>query len=110
MLKNTGSFVFNGETLKTQSNSETVCQIAIQDNGIGFDEKYLDRIFTVFQRLHGRTEYEGSGVGLAVCRKIVERHNGNITAKSKEGVGSTFLITLPTIQNLKETTPNENRL
>lgn len=101
-LNSTASFIFNGETIKTQSNSETTCQIAIQDNGIGFDEKYLDRIFTVFQRLHGQTEFEGSGVGLAVCRKIVERHNGNITAKSKVGVGSTFIITLPIIQNYKE--------
>ncbi|HRH42491.1 MAG TPA: ATP-binding protein [Pyrinomonadaceae bacterium] len=109
-LNSTASFIFNGETLKTQSSSETVCQIAIQDNGIGFDEKYLDRIFTVFQRLHGQSEFEGSGVGLAVCRKIVERHNGNITAKSKEGVGSTFIITLPIIQNYKEINHNETRL
>ncbi len=105
--QNAGSFVINGETLKTQGNGETVCQIAVQDNGIGFDEKYLDRIFTVFQRLHGRTEFEGSGVGLAVCRKIVERHNGEITATSQEGVGSTFLITLPTIQQHKELNLNE---
>ncbi len=71
------------------------CRIYVEDNGIGFDEKYLDRIFTVFQRLHGRTEYEGSGVGLAVCRKIVERHNGHITATSNLGSGAKFIITLP---------------
>lgn len=71
------------------------CQIVVEDNGIGFDEKYLDRIFTVFQRLHGRTEYEGSGVGLAVCRKIAERHGGSITAKSTPGQGTTFIVTLP---------------
>lgn len=69
--------------------------LTIEDNGIGFDEKYLDRIFTVFQRLHGRNQYEGTGIGLAVVRKIVERHGGTITAKSAVGEGATFLITLP---------------
>lgn len=77
-------------------------QLVVKDNGIGFDEKYLDRIFTVFQRLHGRSEYEGSGIGLAVCRKIVERHNGQITAQSEPGKGSAFIITLPLIQTEKE--------
>lgn len=70
-------------------------QIIVEDNGIGFDEKYLDRIFMVFQRLHGRKEYEGTGMGLAVCRKIAERHNGSITASSTPGRGSTFIVTLP---------------
>jgi PAS domain S-box-containing protein len=72
-----------------------LCQITVQDNGIGFDEKYLDRIFGVFQRLHGRDEYEGTGMGLAICRKIVERHGGSITARSTPGRGATFLVTLP---------------
>lgn len=72
-----------------------VCEISIADNGIGFDEKYLDRIFTVFQRLHGRGEYEGTGIGLAVCRKIVERHGGTITAHSQPGAGATFVIHMP---------------
>ncbi len=71
------------------------CQIRVQDNGIGFEEKYTDRIFTVFQRLHGHTEYEGTGVGLAVCRKIAERHGGSITAKSTPGDGATFIVKLP---------------
>ncbi|MDN5275412.1 MAG: domain S-box protein [Candidatus Saccharibacteria bacterium] len=67
----------------------------VQDNGIGFDIKYLDRIFSVFQRLHGRDAYEGTGIGLAVCRKIVERYGGTITADSKPGHGATFIVTLP---------------
>lgn len=101
------SFIMDGQNIETKSSADTMCQIIVQDNGIGFDEKYLDRIFTVFQRLHGRTEYEGSGVGLAVCRKIVERHRGTITAESKEGQGSTFLITLPINQTQEETIKDE---
>lgn len=75
-----------------------VCQIIVKDNGIGFDEKYIDRIFAIFQRLHGRHEYEGTGVGLAVCRKIVERHGGSITAQSSPGQGAKFIISLPVKQ------------
>jgi PAS domain S-box-containing protein len=70
-------------------------EITIADNGIGFDQKYADRIFVIFQRLHGRSQYEGTGVGLAVCKKIVERHGGVITAESKPGEGATFTILLP---------------
>jgi two-component system sensor kinase FixL len=78
------------------------CRLTIADNGIGFDEKYLDRIFTIFQRLHGRNEYEGTGIGLAVCRKIVERHGGQLTARSAVGEGATFIITLPVKQSKQE--------
>ncbi|MFZ0931199.1 MAG: ATP-binding protein [Syntrophobacteraceae bacterium] len=74
--------------------------IFVEDNGIGFDEVFLDRIFAPFQRLHGKSAYEGTGMGLAICRKIVERHEGSITAKSKPGKGSTFIIRLPAKQNL----------
>ncbi len=73
----------------------SLLKITVEDNGIGFDEKYRDRIFEVFQRLHGREEYEGTGVGLAICRKIVERHGGTITARSRAGEGATFVIVLP---------------
>lgn len=74
-------------------------EISVSDNGIGFDEKYLDRIFAPFQRLHGRGEYEGTGMGLAICYKIVERHGGTITARSAPGQGATFLVTLPVRQS-----------
>jgi PAS domain S-box-containing protein len=75
--------------------SDKECLIFFEDNGIGFDETYLDRIFVPFQRLHGRSAYEGTGMGLALCRRIVERHGGSITAKSTPGEGSTFIVTLP---------------
>jgi signal transduction histidine kinase len=71
--------------------------VVVEDNGIGFDEKYLDRIFNVFQRLHGRAQHEGTGMGLAICRKIVERHGGTISARSKPGRGSAFIVTLPVV-------------
>ena len=69
--------------------------ITIKDNGIGFDERFNEKIFNIFQRLHGRAEYEGTGIGLAICRKIVTNHKGYITARSKEDVGSEFIVVLP---------------
>ncbi len=84
---------------------DAVCAIHVTDNGIGFDEKYVEQIFTLFQRLHGRQEYEGTGIGLAICRKIAERHGGEISAKSAPGEGATFVVTLPVEQ--QKTTGNE---
>ncbi len=69
--------------------------ITVSDNGIGFEQQFSDNIFKLFQRLHGRHEYSGTGIGLAICKKIVENHKGNITAKSEPGKGSTFIIELP---------------
>jgi len=75
-----------------------IYEITVQDNGIGFEEKYAERIFQPFVRLHGRQEYEGTGIGLATCEKIVARHGGRITAKSRPGEGSIFIIQLPVAQ------------
>ncbi len=73
------------------------CRIFIEDNGIGFDQRYAEEIFGMFKRLHRNSEFEGTGIGLALCKKIVEQHNGFISARSKVGEGSTFIISLPVI-------------
>jgi PAS domain S-box-containing protein len=74
-------------------------KIQVNDNGIGFEEEYADRIFQIFQRLHGKSEYPGSGIGLAICKKIVDNHNGIMYAESKPGFGATFVIILPEKQS-----------
>jgi light-regulated signal transduction histidine kinase (bacteriophytochrome) len=74
---------------------EDTVELVFEDNGIGFDEKYLSQMFTLFQRLHDRTTYEGTGLGLAICKKIVEIHRGKIWARSTEGQGSVFYVSLP---------------
>jgi signal transduction histidine kinase len=71
------------------------CRIELKDNGIGFNNEYAEKIFTLFQRLHTRNEYEGTGIGLAVCKKIVENHHGFIEAKGTEGKGALFNIFIP---------------
>ncbi len=77
----------------SEGKGKDILEIKVIDNGIGFDEKYLDRIFQIFQRLDGR-KFDGSGIGLAICRRIASKHGGDITAKSSPGKGSTFFVTL----------------
>lgn len=81
-------------TVSSTNSDGRVLEIRVEDNGIGFDQKFAERIFKPFERLHGRTHYEGSGVGLAICQKIVARHNGTINAQSELGKGAVFIITL----------------
>ncbi len=83
------------QAINPDSDEPKICEILVQDKGIGFAERYIDRIFQPFERLHNVGEYEGTGMGLAICRKIVERHNGSITASSVPGEGATFIIQLP---------------
>jgi PAS domain S-box-containing protein len=87
----------------SEAQPPSLCKITVDDNGIGFDEKYCDRIFAMFQRLDGRNKYEGTGMGLAICRRIAEHHGGSITARSIAGTGSSFIVTLPT-KRIKEKT------
>jgi signal transduction histidine kinase len=79
----------------TQSDEYTWSKISIKDNGIGFEQSFAEKIFAPFQRLHGRSEYKGTGIGLAVVRRIIERHNGQISAHSSPGEGATFTILIP---------------
>ncbi len=81
--------------LSSQPNESGDWEISVRDNGIGLDEKFAERIFRPLERLHGRSSYEGTGIGLAICKKIVSRHRGKITVKSQLGDGSKFTVTLP---------------
>ncbi|AUD02046.1 GAF domain-containing sensor histidine kinase [Spirosoma pollinicola] len=83
--------------LRPTSNAQQFHQIDITDQGVGFDQKYLDRIFQVFQRLHAKSEFTGTGVGLAICERVVGNHGGSITAISRPGKGATFCVYLPRI-------------
>jgi signal transduction histidine kinase len=87
----------NGNEEDRADSKKSEFQFIVEDNGIGFEQKYADRIFGVFQRLHGRREFEGTGIGLSICRRIVERHEGVIEAKGNPGQGASFIVTLPTM-------------
>ncbi|MFZ6009260.1 MAG: sensor histidine kinase, partial [Bacteroidota bacterium] len=91
------NFNINGKNPKELVNRK-YCRILVKDNGIGFDQKYAEEIFGMFKRLHRNTEFEGTGIGLALCKKIVEQHNGYISARSKIDEGSTFIVSLPLVQ------------
>jgi light-regulated signal transduction histidine kinase (bacteriophytochrome) len=84
-------------TVTAERSGETII-LKVADNGIGFEARYASRIFRIFERLHGRTEYPGTGIGLALCRKIADRHGGTIEAESEPGQGATFIVTLPADQ------------
>jgi signal transduction histidine kinase len=92
------------------SSAGSFCRISIADNGIGFDEQYRDKIFTIFQRLNAQVEYEGTGIGLAIAKKIVDKHNGLIDARSHQGEGATFYIILPVRQPADSTSNIDQNL
>lgn len=80
---------------KITGDSPAMVSIMLADNGIGFAQQYSDQIFTLFKRLHGKSEYSGTGIGLSICKKIAEQHHGTIEAYSTEGSGAVFTIQLP---------------
>jgi signal transduction histidine kinase len=92
------------------ANGQQYCTIYFKDNGIGFDESYTEQIFTLFKRLNDTADYEGTGIGLAICKKIIEQHKGFITAKSKINGGSTFIISLPIEQHQLHANASEQTL
>jgi light-regulated signal transduction histidine kinase (bacteriophytochrome) len=77
------------------SPNEIFCRIFIEDNGIGFEQQYAEKVFAMFSRLHQNSEYQGTGIGLALCKKIVEQHNGYISARSNVNEGSVFILSFP---------------
>ena len=85
-----------------------IAEVEVSDNGIGFEPRFNARIFKVFERLHGRGTYPGTGIGLALCRKIADRHGGSITAESTPGEGSTFIVSLPASQPADRSSTNGN--
>jgi len=93
------------EKLNGVESKRKYCRIFVSDNGIGFEQVFSEQIFDMFKRLHNHTEYEGTGIGLALCKKIVEVHNGYISAKSSLGEGATFIVSLPMIEQGEPSEP-----
>jgi light-regulated signal transduction histidine kinase (bacteriophytochrome) len=93
-----GARLYTPERPEHRAAGPRLCEITVADIGIGFKQDYADRIFGIFQRLHGRGEYPGTGIGLAACRKILERHGGTIRASGRPGQGAAFVCTLPVEQ------------
>ncbi len=85
--------------LEDETNNADSYRIVIEDNGIGFEQKYAEQLFDIFKRLHIRSEFEGTGIGLALCKKIVEKHHGSISAEGKPAEGSQFIVSLPVMNN-----------
>jgi signal transduction histidine kinase len=105
--KNSHSFIHIRSDLAKSKISENgirkeFCRIYIADNGIGFEQKYAKEVFDMFRRLHPGAEYEGTGIGLALCKKIVEKHGGHISVNSSVNEGSTFILSLPVVNPLNE--------
>ena len=89
------------ELLQGEGSTEAMAEITLTDNGIGFEQEHTDRIFDTFARLHAKDKYEGTGLGLALCRKIVDRHLGSIRATGRKDEGAVFVIRLPLVQHRK---------
>ncbi len=92
--------IFSENNLISRSRDKKFCRIFVEDNGIGFDQKYAEDIFGMFKRLHHDSEFSGTGIGLALCKKIVEQHSGFISAQSEVNTGSRFIVSLPLPQGV----------
>lgn len=95
VIRISSDYEITEEGAEDGNKSNKYCRIIIEDNGIGFDQEYSEQIFGMFKRLHGKNQYDGTGIGLAICKKIAEEHNGFISAISKVNEGSTFIVSLP---------------
>jgi signal transduction histidine kinase len=90
------------ESTVADEDGREVCELRVSDNGIGIGEEYRERIFRVFERLHARMDYQGTGIGLAICARIAQRHGGSIRVEDAPGEGSSFIVRLPTQQGQRE--------